>query len=203
MALHTMGTNATSSLVALQWFPGLTTTSSAAAKTLALSDVQNFNDQILSTALIGAFLNQTGAAGIVMTATTTSNTALATLASVAGPPLSAVQPGDIIIGGDIPAGTYIVARNPTTGTPTGLTMSANASNSAAGQHFVIVKGAMATYGNAFQAGLDPATGRVKLPDNRGYIQLNPGDYIAVDNTGAVIVVPVNSVSYTGTVWTFT
>jgi regulator of RNase E activity RraA len=82
-------------------------------------------------------------------------------------------------------------------------MSANASNSAAGQHFVIVNGAMATYGNAFQAGLDPATGRVKLPDNRGYIQLNPGDYVAVDNTGAVIVVPVNSVSYTGTVWTFT
>lgn len=200
-----MGTASTSSLTALRWFNGLAagTGSNIPQQLVGLQDIQLLNDIMLSTALIGGFLNTSGPQGILMTATTAGTTALTVLASVSGPPLSAIQPGDAVIGAAVSPGTYIAARTPATGTPTSLTLSQVALTSSAGQRLIIAKPAMLTFGNAIDAGLDPATGRVKLPDNRGYIQLNPGDYVAVDPSGAVIVVPANSVSYAGTVWSFT
>jgi hypothetical protein len=200
MALHTMGTAATTSLTACQWFPALTTTSSSAAKTLSLADAQAMDSGIFSTALVGPFLNQTAASGILLTASTHSNTTLDTFAATGGPPLAAIQVGAMVRGAGVPVDTYVVSRTPTTGTPTSVILSQAATATASGVHFVIANPQTLT---AASYGFDPATGRIWLPDNRGYIQLNPGDYIAVDNDGAVIVVPFNSVNVTGSLWVFT
>jgi hypothetical protein len=204
MALHSLGTNATTSLVALRWFPGLApgTASNIPQQQVGLQDIQLLNNQILLTGNIGAFLNQTGANGILMTATTAGSATLTVLASTGGVGLAAIQPGAAIIGASVPPGTFIVSRTPLTGAPTSLVMSNVATNSLAGQRFIVLNQVMTGSGNAAGDGLDPATGRVMLPDNRGYIQLNPGDYVAVDPSGAVIVLPANSVSYLGSVWTF-
>lgn len=202
MALHTLGTTTTTALTALQWWPAVVATSNYAAKQLGLGDLQNFNDSILSTSLSGALLNQTGPSGILFTTTTAGTVTLGTLASVSGPPLSAIQVGASIVGVGIPAGTYVQAKTPATGTPTSLTLSQAATTSLATQHMIAVNPTMLTFGNAKDGGLDPATGRVWLPDNRGYIQLNPGDYVAVDNTGSVIVIPLNTVGYAQSLWSF-
>jgi hypothetical protein len=93
----------------------------------------------------------------------------------------------------------VLSKTPATGTPTSITLTQSVTLTA-GDHLLIAN----TLTEASAGwGLDPASGRVRLPDNRGYIQLNPGDVIAVDNTGAVIVVPANSVSYPGSEWVFT
>lgn len=201
MAIHTMGTNAASSLQAVQWWPALTTVSSTPNRTLSLADALAISNGILSTTIAGGLLNQSGTSAILLTASTHANTTLDTFALTGGSPLSAVVVGALVVGTGIPVNTYITAKTPATGTPTSVTLSQAATTTATGVRIAFANPSQYTGGE--DAGFDPATGRVKLPDGRGYIQLNPGDYIAVDNVGAVIVVPANSVSYPGSVWTFT
>lgn len=201
MPIHTMGTNAASSLQAVQWWPALTTVSSTPNRTLSLADALAIANGIASTSLVGSLLNQQGASGILLTASTHGNTTLDTFVSTAGSPLSAVVVGALVLGAGIPVNTYIVAKTPATGTPTSVTLSQAAVGTNLGVRIIFANPPQYTGGE--DGGFDPSTGRVKLPDGRGIIQLNPGDYIAVDNTGAVIVVPANSVAYAGSVWTFT
>lgn len=201
MALHTLGTTTTTILTALQWFPALTTTSSQAAKTVALADLLAIQANILSTTTIGGLLNQSGASSILLTASTHSNTTLDTFAATGGPPLAAAQVGALVVGAGIPVNTYIAVRTPATGTPTSFTLSQAATATTAGVRIIVANPSES--GGAEDGGFDPSTGRIKLPDGRGVIQLNPGDYVAVDNTGAVIVLPQNTISYAGSQWVFT
>lgn len=200
MAIHTFGTALTTSLNAIQWWPALTTNSSTPAHTLSLADAQAMDVSILSTVLIGPFLNEVGQRGTTLTCgLTTASPTIGTLTYVGGPPLAAIQPGAVVMGIGIPLNTWVVSKTPATGTPTSLTLN-QAVTTAAGARLLIAN-SMTEVSAGW--GLDPATGRVRLPDNRGYIQLNPGDVVAIDNTGAVIVVPANSVSYPGSQWVFT
>lgn len=200
MALHTMGTTTTTILTAMQWWPALTTASSTANKTLSLADVNAMSNAILSTSIVGGFLNQGSASSCLLTASTHSNTTLDTFSSTGGPPLASIQVGAQVIGAGVPVNTYVSVRTPATGTPTSVTLSQAATATAAGVRFIISN--PSEYSGLEDGGLDPSTGRVLLPDGRGYIKLNPGDYVAVDNTGTVIVVPFNSVAYAGSQWNF-
>ena len=46
-------------------------------------------------------------------------------------------------------------------------------------------------------------GRLQFPNHRGFILLNPGDYIAVDSRGWPIVVSSQSIAAGGTSWAHT
>lgn len=200
MAIHTFGTAANNSLQAVAWYPGLSLPSTAATRTLSLTDAQTIDSGIMSTILVGPFLNEPGQRGTTLTAAASAGTTtIGTLVYVGGPPLAAIQPGATVMGIGVPLNTFIVSKTPATGTPTSLTTN-QAITTGAGVRLLIAN-SMTELSAGW--GLDPATGRVRLPDNRGYIQLNPGDVIAVDNTGAVIVVPANSVAYPGSQWVFT
>lgn len=199
MALHTFGTAGTTSLNAIKYWPGMGTVSSDANHQMALADAQAIDASMFSTSLVGAFNNQKGS-GILFTATTHSNTTLDTFSAVSGPPLSAIVVGALIRGVGIPPNTYVQAKSPATGTPTSITLSQAATAGASGVNIIAVN-PLSQDNSSF--GFDPSTGRVTLPDGRGYIQLYPGDVIAIDNAGAVVVVPANSVSYAGSLWVYT
>ena len=95
-----------------------------------------------------------------------------------------------MLGVGIPPGTFVSAIN----SATSVTLSQAATTSA-------------TPRVAFVPSSEnkPALGRnglLTIP-NRGIIKLWPNDVVAVDNCGAVIVVPAASVNYAGSLWTFT
>jgi hypothetical protein len=207
MALHTFGTTSASALNAIKWYPGLVAAggSNPATRLLGLGDAQAIDNSIFSATLaapqaFAATFGAFGLQGILLTVTTNSTTTLGTLAATGGPPLSAIQVGALIRGTGIPPNTFITARTPTTGTPTSLTISQAATTSLTAQPFIIANPNTIVSGSY---GFDPATGRIQLPDGRGVIFLNPGDVVAVDNAGAVIVVPLASTTVAGTLWTFT
>jgi hypothetical protein len=196
MTIHTFGTNATTSLQAIRYYPGMGSTDNSGNMQMSLTDAMNLNTRIFSTSNIG-----TNPRGILFTASTHSNTTLDTFASPTGVPLAAIMVGASVIGAGIPPGTFVVSRSPGTGTPTSVVLSNAATATASTVRMIILNPGMNA--GSVQVGFDPSTGRVFLPNDRGYIKLAPGDVIATDNAGAVIVVPANSVGYAGSLWTYT
>lgn len=183
MAIHTFGTNSSSSLSAVQWSPP--------PGGLAEADLNAISQAITDDAYFGSILQGGNPAtiGILATSATHSNTTLDTLVSTAGPPLSAIQVGMLVLGVGIPPGTFVAAI--LSGTSVQLSQAATTT---------------ATPRVGFISSADnfprfDRTGRVWVPQ-RGVLQLWPNDVVAVDNCGAVIIVPNNSVTYAGSVWSF-
>lgn len=185
MALHTLGTVAATSL---QCIP-------AWSAALAPADVAAIGQSIVNDAAIGSILSgySAGETAILATGTTHSNTTLDTLVARAGsPPLTQINVGDLVLGVGIRAGTFVSAIP----SGTSVTLSQAATAGAAGVSIVFAR-----KGNQTPK-LSLADGILYVP-NRGTLKVLPGDYVAIDNTGAVILVPGNAVGYAGSQWTFT
>lgn len=184
MALHTFGTNASSSLKAIQFSEALSDADiGAIAQTVT-------NDIAFGSVLSGAGV---GAQGILATGTLNSTTAVTTLASTGGAPLAAIQVGQLVLGVGITPGTFVAAI--VSGTAVTLSQAATATGS--GVHLAFIPANSDTV---------PGVNRSQqlVVPMRGVLKILPNDVIAVDpNTGAVILVPGNAVSAGGSVWTFT
>jgi hypothetical protein len=199
MALHSLGTNSTSSLQAIQWFPSQVP-SPAGTNQISYQDIAAISESISGPGLIAAVAGgnppNSAASGILFTASTHSNTTLDTFAANTGGALSTIQVGALVLGVGIPAGNFVAARTPATGTPTSITLSQAATASAAGVRIVVSP-------LAPRSALDPGFQSLHLPQGRGVIKLFPGDYIAISNTGWPIIIPANEIAYAGSLWTFT
>jgi hypothetical protein len=183
VALHTIGTKASSSLVSLP----------AWSAAIAAADVAAVASNILSDSGEGAILGG-GSAGqtyFIGTGNTHTNTTLDTLATSAGPDVSTIMVGDVVLGAGIPAGTYVTAISSTT-----ATLSQAATATASGVNVIIA------HPRALAPRIDIASAQLFVP-NRGTLVILPGDYVAVGKAGEVVIVPGNAVSYAGSVWTFT
>jgi hypothetical protein len=194
MALHTLGTAATTSLTAVQWWPAVVA-GAAGTNQISLADVAAMSESVSSPELIAAIITTTGPNGILFTASTHANTTLDTLAANTGGALATIQPGSLILGVGIPAGTFVVARTPATGLPTSLTLSQAATTTALGVRIIVAPPGP-------RSALDPAGQSLILPQGRGRVRLFPGDYIAISNTGWPIVLSSAEISYTGSLWSF-
>ena len=193
MAIHTLGTNANTSLNAIQWFPP-GATSSSVNDTLSFADYAAITQSVTSPGRFGSSLSGSTATatGILTTATTHSNTTLDTLVSTAGAGLSTIQIGYLVLGVGIPPGTFVSAI----ASSTSLTLSQAATASASGVAVAFVPP------NAGAVGPNISSNLLILPQRRGVIYLQNGDYVALDNTGYPIVIPKTSVSYSGSLWHF-
>jgi hypothetical protein len=198
MALHTLGTAATTSLQCTQWFPAIVTTAGS-GNVEAYADLAAIGQSISPPGMIGAVAWEQipAAAGILFTASTHATTTLDTFATNTGGPLASIQVGAPVLGIGIVPGTFVAARTPTTGTPTSITLSqAATTNTTLVRIIVLPPMSRGMY-------IDAAAGRVILPQGRGAVKLFPGDYIAISNTGWPIVVSQNDISYAGSQWVFT
>jgi hypothetical protein len=189
VALHTLGSTSTTALNAIQFYPS-GTTSSSTADTLSPADLAAINQSISGDGRF-AVSNPTG---ILLTASTHSNTTLDTFSATGGGPLSSIQVGQLVLGVGIVPGTFVTARTPTTGTPTSVTLSQAASATATGVYIGIIPLHPTSDTLSFMGG------RLYLPGGRGVIFVHPGDYVAIDNTGWPIVVSQASVAYAGSLW---
>lgn len=184
MALRTIGTNATTSLVALP----------AWSAALAATDLANIAAAITDDLNFGAVLGQPGSGvkAVLATGSTHTNTTLDTLAAVSGAPLSQIQVGDLVLGAGIVPGTFVSIVN----SATAVTLSQAATATAAAVRIAIVRQAMTVPG-ALQR-----DGRLFVP-NRGILKVLPGDIVAVDNLGFPYLIPGNAIAYAGSLWTLT
>lgn len=185
MALHTLGTNATTSLNCLP----------AWAATLAAADVAAIAQSIVNDFELAAVLGQSaGQTCITATGTTHSTTTLDTLVARAGsPPLTQINVGDLVLGVGITPGTYVAAKP--SGTSVTLSQAATASASGVAILFSRLSGPP-------PMGVELGSQQLVVP-NRGILKILPGDYVAIDNTGWPILVSGNAVGTTGSLWTFT
>jgi hypothetical protein len=189
MALHTFGSNAANSLVALKYFPGAATLD---------TDLGNFEATIASdvwtaqkgTSAAPQVPDSPGPTGVIATGTTAVSATVTAVAFVAGASLATIQPGQTILGANVPAGAYVISFSGTT-----LVMSAAATAAAVGQYLLIIPYSDPT---AFVK----RDGRLFVP-NRGVLKIRNGDVIARDNTGWPILVSGAAVNYQGSQWTFT
>lgn len=181
MALRTIGTKTTTSLVALP----------AWAASLAAADFANIASGIVDDMVFGAVLGQpqSGVKAVLATGSTHTSTTLDTLAAVSGPPLSQIQVGDLAIGIGIVPGTFI--QQLVSGTSVFLSQAATAT--AAGVRVAFVRATAAIPGDL------SIEGRLFVP-NRGILKVLAGDIVAVDNTGFPYVISANSVAYAGSQW---
>lgn len=178
MSLTTLGTSATTSLKSLAaWSESLSDADiGAIAQSIA-------NDRNFASILGGG---NPGASGILATGDTHTSTTLDDLTATAGGPLSSIQPGYLVLGADIPAGTF-VARVVSS---TSVVLSQAATGSTNDMRV------------AFMRPGPPALGRqalLRIP-NRGILKVLPGDRIAIDNTGWPVLVSGASIGYAGTLW---
>ena len=184
MALHTLGTAATTSLNCLP----------AWSAALAAADVAAIGQSILNDGELASILSgySAGRTAIEATGTTHSNTTLDTLVARAGsPPLTQINIGDLVLGVGIVPGTFVSAKP----TGTSVTLSQAATAGASGVSIIFARL------NRQRPFLSLADGILYVPQ-RGTLKVLPGDYIAIDNTGAVILVPGNAVGYAGSLWSF-
>ena len=126
-----------------------------------------------------------GAGGILATGATHTNTTLDTLVATGGGGLATIQPGMLVLAADIPPGTFVASV--TSGTAVVLSQAATGSN-AERVAFVPVE--------------PPALsrrGQLVVP-NRGVLNLQPGDVVAIDNLGWPILVSAASIAYAGSQW---
>lgn len=184
MALKTLGTNTTTSLVALP----------AWAASLAAADLANISNGIVDDLIFGAVLSQAGSGvkAILTTGTTHASTTLDTLVAVSGPPLSQIDVGDLVIGIGIVPGTYVSAIP----SGTSVTLSQAATGNSAGVRVAFARAAASIPGDL------SIEGRLLVP-NRGILKVLPGDIVALDNTGFPHLVSANSIAYAGSQWTLT
>lgn len=174
MALGTLGTNANTSLVALTITPGVT----------AAADLASIQMGISSDALVGANAPaQAYGGGVLTTATTNSDTSLASIGS-----MTRIQPGMFVMGAGIVPGTTVVSVN-VGGSSAVLSQATTAS--AAGVRLIFVP-----HSNPGAVNFE---GQLFIP-RRGVLQLLPGDVVALDNTGWPILVSAASIAYAGSVW---
>ena len=129
-----------------------------------------------------------GAGGILTTGTSHSNTTVDTLVSTGGGPLSSIQPGMLVLASNVPPGTFVAAIL----SSTSVQLSQAATTSASGRV-------------AFVPAKSPnllRSGQLLIP-GRGTLSVQPGDIVAVDNTGWPILVSGASIAYAGSRWTLT
>ncbi len=184
MALHTLGTAATTSLTCLP----------AWSQTISQADVAGVGQSIASDTQFGTILGtgMIGPKGIIATGSTHSNTTLDTLVAVSGGGLATIHIGDLVLGAGIPAATTV--KSITSGTA--VVLSAAATATAAGVNVAFVRNPGAMY-------LTPE-GILTIPGGRGSLRVLPGDYVAVDlATGWPILVSGQAVAYAGSLWSFT
>jgi len=180
MALKTLGTIATDSLYALP----------AWSAALAAADIADIGQSIANDAAFASILSggSAGPTAVKATGASHSNTTLDTLVvGVVSAPLAQIQVGDLVIGGAIAPGTFVTALP----TSTSVTLSKAALATASPTYVVFIRRP--------PPALD-RNGILTLPGGRGQIKLLPGDIVAIDNLGWVIVVSGASISYTGSFW---
>jgi hypothetical protein len=185
MALRTLGTNSTTSLVAL----------SAWATSLTNADFANMADAITDDLQFGTVLGQpqAGVKAVLATGSTHASTLLDTLVAVSGPGLAQIQVGDLVLGAGVVPGTFVAAKP----TGTSVTLSQAATGNAAG-----VRVAFARFVAGTGSGDITRDGRLFVP-NRGILKVLPGDIIAIDNIGFPYLVPATSIGYAGSLWNLT
>lgn len=182
MAIHTLGTTSTTALSCLPAWSAVLAAADIAAVASSIID-----DRALHSILSGWSAGETA---VIATGTTHSNTTLDTLVARAGsPPLTQIKVGDLVLGVGIPLGTYVQAV--VSGTSVTLSNAATAGASGVGIIFY----------RPTRPYLSPS-GLLQVP-NRGQLRVLPGDYVATDNSGAVILVPANAVGYAASLWVFT
>jgi hypothetical protein len=166
---------------------------------LSDADIAAISQTVVDDAQLGSILGNDapGATAMAATGSTHTNTTLDTLVATGTITLAwltsalAVGPPPLVVGAGIPPGTFVTAFNGTTT----VTLSQAATATASGVRLWFVPA------NDTRPALD-RTGRLWVP-RRGFLTVLPGDVVAVDTFGAVILVPGNMVSATGSVWTFT
>jgi hypothetical protein len=164
------------------------------AASLLIADVAAIGQAITDDSRIAAILYGGGGAGptaVLATATTTATTALSVLASVSGSPITAIRAGDLVLGDGVIPGTFVTVY----GGSTAATLSRATTASAALTKLIFVRP-----GNNPDISLDGA--QLFVPQ-RGVLKVLPGDVVAVDNCGAVILVPGASIGYAGSNWVLT
>lgn len=185
MAIHTIGTNATTSLLALP----------AWSQILAAADVAAIASSIITD---DAFVSnvKTGAVGpdaVIATGNTHGNVTLDTLVAASGSNLAQIHPGDIVLGPDIPAGAYVAAVAGAV-----VTLSAAATATTVGGHYAFARQP------ARRNQLTMFGSMLEIPGGRGRVKVKPGDYVVLDPvTGWPILLSGNEVSVAGSLWTFT
>jgi len=187
VALHTLGTNANTSLTALAGWAANLLAADVAAIDQAIVDDSNFQ-----TLLMGLSYGQQA---VIATSATHSNTTLDTLVAT-GPaviPLSQILVSDLVLGVGIPAGTFVVAKP----TGTSVTLSQAATTSSTPTVAFVRQGY-----DQQSAGLGPQAGPLYIPGGRGVLIPHPGDVIAIDNTGWPILVSAASIAYSASLWHF-
>ena len=193
MALHTFGTTANNVLRAIQFVE-------VPAGIPFDNDLGNLNAVITPNSYFGvpgtaafATPDSPGPAAIIFTATSTASQTLTAVALQAGAPISAIQPGQIVLSQFATPGTFVVSSTPTT-----VTLNQNAASAQTGGYFAIVPPA----GGGSVEGLF-RNGLLVYPGGRGTLKINRNDVVAVDNTGWPILVAASAVGYGGSQWTFT
>lgn len=196
MALHTIGTNTTTSLqCSSPWLSAPPPGGAFTATDLAALDQSMVNDGVFGSILQGFSY---GVTAVLTTGTTAGTTTLTAVAASAGsPPITQIQVSDVVLGIGIPLGTFVTAVAAAGAT---ITLSQAATTSASGTRLAFVR-LSNTDGLTQQAGLTPQ-GTLHIP-NRGILKVLPGDRIAVDNSGWPILVSANSIGYAGSQWTYT
>lgn len=183
MALGTLGTAGTTSLVCLQaWTPVMSETDIAAIDAVMLPDSAR--------AAVTDYLP--GPKAIFGTGNSHSNTTLDTLAAGSGSPaLTQIAVGDIVIGAGIPPGTFVASI--TSGTA--VVLSAAATTTVTGLNLAIAHPSQGSGLGISKYGI------LTLPGGRGTVRLYPGDIVAVDLvTGWPIVVSAAAIAATGSLW---
>ena len=195
MALHTIGTSATTSLVALSYQPGSTAGGDVGSlSNLIADDLYAFGSVPVAgtSSGTGASRVNTGAAVGGTATASTSSTSLTSVSITTSAPysttgtFSAIQPGQYVYGKGIPGGTRVVSASGTT-----IVLSATPTVNGSVNFFTIgrnLPGAFSFNGQLF------------IP-NRGWLKLFPGDVIAVDPvSGWPILISSNALTAPGSQW---
>lgn len=181
MALHVLGTTTTTALTALGGW----------SEALSDADINAIGYTITGDGIFAARGGSppvAGAAGILATGNTHSNTTIDTLNGTGGPPLAAIQVGMPVLGSGIPPATYVTQIL----SPTSVQISQAAT-------------ATATVNLAFGRPHGPMLSRaaqLEIP-GRGILKVLNGDVVAIDpTTGWVILLSAAAINAAGSFWNF-
>src|SRR6266550_156938 len=192
MALHTLGTNSTSSLQCSSGWLGAPPPGGA----FTLADMAAINSAIINDADLASLLQgfSYGPIAVIGTGTTASSVTLTSVAGVTGAPVSQIQVGDIVLGIGIPLGTFVLAVAAAGAT---ITLSQAATTSSAGTKLIFARLGGSGYGP--ECGGLSESGQLFVP-NRGVLRVMPTDVLALDNSGWPILISGNSIGYAGSQW---
>lgn len=193
MTLHTLGTNASTSLPCLS---GWQVSPPISGQSPSPADVAAMDIQIGD----GSFGKISGGASFGVTAVLTTGTTHGTTsitsnaAAVGSPPVTQIQVGDVVLGLNVAPGTFVSAIAASGAT---ITLSQAIVSNTTGVNIAFVR----MEAGRPNAGL-AASSMLHIP-KRGFLKVLPGDVVAMDNTGWRILVSGNAISYAGSQWTFT